>query len=147
MAVLLKPPVRARRIRALRTRSPRTVLTAHAIDALFRTAKVMTEGDLSGAPPTWYGTVLVTFDLADLVEGAHDPEGELGRLVEAIAGSVRVRILAHRLARAQVQERFPDRSLGTVRIESVFRRSGQHLLLDVDLEAPVEVASARRRAR
>ena len=144
MALPLKPPARAGRVRPLRTRGAHTVLTAHAIDELFRRAEVLTEGGLSGA--TWYGSILITFDLARLLGG--EREEELERLADAIGGSVRVRILAHRMARGQLHERYPDRSIGTAHVESHFRRAGALLLLDVDLEASIEVASTRsRRAR
>lgn len=139
----LKPPARALRVRPLRTRAARTVLAPRAIDDLFASVKVLTEGGIAGEPerPIWYGSVLITFDLTRL------PEGERDGVVEAVAGSVRVRVLAHRLARAQLAERFPDRELGTAQVESRFRRAGSSLLLDVDLEAPIEVACSRRRAR
>lgn len=144
MAPPLKPPARALRVRPLRTHGARTVLTPRAIDELFAGAKVLTEGGIAGEPekPTWYGSVLITFALGGLAA-----ESELDRVVEAIGGSVRVRVLAHRLARAQLEERFPDRDLGTAHVESRFRRAGASLLLDVDLEAPIEVACSRRRAR
>lgn len=145
MALLLKPLVRADRLRPLRRHGARTVLTARAIDELFRSAEVLTEGALDDE--TWYGSVLMTFDLARLSPSGDDNE-ELDRLAEVIAGSVRVRIHAHRVARAQLHERYPDRSIGTVHVESRFRRAGSLLLLDLDLEAPIEVASTRsRRAR
>lgn len=137
-------------MRALRTHGPHTVLTPQAIDALFRGAEVLTEGSFAGEPglSTWFGTVLMTFDLTPLVVGATDTERELVRVTDAIAGSVRVRILAHRIARAQLRERYPDRALGTAQLESHFRRTGALLFLDVDLEAPIEVVcSTRRRAR
>ena len=120
------------------------MLTPLAIDELFGSARVLTEGGIAGDPerPTWYGSVLITFWLGGLAA-----EAELDRVVEAITGSVRVRVLAHRLARAQLEERFPDRDLGTAHLESRFRRVGASLLLDIDLEAPIEVACSRRRAR
>lgn len=140
MALPLKPPARAARVRPLRTRGTHTVLTSQVIEDLFRDAEVLTEGGLAGS--TWYGSVLITFELARVCD-----EAELDRVADAIAGSVRVRILAHRLARAHLHERYPDRRLGTAHVESRFRRVDGRLLLDVDLEAPIEVASSRRRVR
>jgi hypothetical protein len=147
----LKPPARARRVPALRHRGDHVVLTSQAIDALFRSASVMAEGDLSdgSAPPTWFGSVLVTFPLDRVSEACRGLEGPgaLDALIAAVEGSVRVRIHAHRLARTQLVQRYPDRDVGTAHIESRFRRDGMRLLLDIDLEAPVEVASRHRRAR
>jgi hypothetical protein len=144
MAPPLKPPARALGVRALRSHGAHTVLTSQAIDALFRTMKVLTEGEIAGEPerPIWYGSVLITFALAGL-----GPERDWDRVVEAITGSARVRLLAHRVARGQLEERYPDRDLGTAVVESRFRRAGALLFLDLDLEAPIEVACSRRRAR
>lgn len=151
----LKPPARARRMRVLETRARGPVLTAQAIDELFRSADVMVEGSLSekGGDATFFGSMMITFLLDRLVEHGReegrrlDGEEALERLASAIAGSVRVRIRAHRMARAQVYERFPDRSVGTVVVETRFSRTGARLYVDIDLEAPVEVASTARRAR
>ncbi|MFC1464377.1 MAG: hypothetical protein ACFLMY_05960 [Candidatus Brachytrichaceae bacterium NZ_4S206] len=147
----LKPPARAGRVPALHHRGEHAVLTSQAIDELFRSASVFAEGELGAGtePPTWFGSILITFHLDRVVaacRGLEDPAA-LDALVEAIEGSVRVRIHAHRLARQQVVQRFPDRDVGTAQLESRFRREGTQLLLDVDLEAPVEVASRHRRAR
>lgn len=151
MAAPLKPPARAHRALALRRRGEQAVLTTQAIDALFRTASVLAEGELGGEPdaPRWYGSILVTFDLARLVascRGLEEPSA-LECFVSAVEGSVRVRIQAHRVARGALLERHPDRDVGTVHLESRFRREGDLLLLDIDLEAPIGVASRSRRAR
>lgn len=146
----LKPPVRARRVPALRRREPHAVLTPQVIDELFRTADVLAEGSLTSDPaPTWFGSIMITFHLDRVIERCRgmDAVEDLDRLVDAVAGSVRVRIRAHRVACAQLYERFPDRCVGTAHLETRFSRVGERLLLDVDLEAPVEVASSHRRAR
>ncbi len=127
------------------------MLSPSAIEELFRDAEVLAEGGLSGDPEheTWYGSIMITFDLDRLVErcrGLEQPSS-LDALVDAICGSVRVRIRAHRMACGEVYARYPDRRVGTASVESRFRRDGSRLHLDIDLEAPVEVASAQRRAR
>lgn len=151
MGTPLKPPVRARRVPALRRRDARVVLTPHAIDELFRTAEVLAEGGLAGDPdrPTFYGSIMITFQLDRLLERCRGVEGEeeLERLVDAVIGSVRVRIRAHRMACSRVYERYPDRRIGTAHIETRFTHRGERLMMDIDLEAPVEVASTHRRAR
>lgn len=141
----LKPPVRAHRIRAFRT-TERAALTGQAIEELFRVAEVLTEGGLDGsAEPRWYGSIMITFDLSRLsrrCRGLEDP-AELDRLIDAVESSVRVRIRAHRMACGEVYRRFPDRAVGTAQIESSFSRDGNLLLLDIDLEAPVDLPSRR----
>ncbi|MFK7989181.1 MAG: hypothetical protein AB8I08_24390 [Sandaracinaceae bacterium] len=135
----LKPPARARRIRALTERT-RVALTDNAIRELFRSAEVLTEGGLDSSNG-WFGSVMVTFDLARLVSRSRDLDtpAQLARFVDAIEGSVRVRIRAHRLACAEIYRRFPDRDVGTVNLESRFRREGDQLLLDIDLEAAIDL--------
>ena len=146
----LKPPARASRIKALHRRGERTVLADEAIEELFRTAEVLTEGSLSAdAQPTWYGSIMITFRLDALAARGRGLEGapQMDALVDAITGSVRVRVRAHRIACAQVYARYPDRDVGTANVESRFRREGDRLLLDVDLEAPVALATTRRGAQ
>jgi len=142
----LKPPVRARRVRALH-RGDRAALTRQAIDELFRSAEILTEGGLDGDPgDRWYGSIMITFDLDGLrrrCRGLDDPE-ELESVVEMIQASVRVRIRAHRMVCQEVYRRFPDRAVGTAQLESSFRRDGTLLLLDVDLEVPVAAGSMVR---
>jgi hypothetical protein len=136
--------VRAHRIRALH-RGERA-LTPQAIEELFRSAEVLTEGGLDSDPEArWYGSIMITFDLGRLVRrcrGLEEPAA-LDRVVGAIEGSVRVRIRAHRMACAEVYRRFPDRAVGTAQLESRFRREGRLLLLDIDLEAPIDLPSRR----
>lgn len=138
--------MRAHRIRAFRT-IERGALTGPAIDELFRAAEVLSEGGLDGdAKPSWYGSVMITFDLSRLVRrcrGLEEP-AELEQVVDAVQSSVRVRIRAHRMACAEVYRRFPDRAVGTAHIESRFSREGNLLMLDIDLEAAVELGSQRR---
>jgi hypothetical protein len=139
----IKPPARAARIRAW-PRTGRGALSAPAIAELFRAAHVLTEGGLDESG-RWYGSVMITFDLAALARGCRDvtlPD-DLDALARAIEGSVRVRVRAHRIACAEIYQRHPDRDVGTAQVFTRFRREGEVLLLDVDLEAPVEVPSVR----
>jgi len=125
-------------------------LSAHAVDALFGAAEVLAEGSLAGPGPgeatRWYGSVMITFDLDALRAACCDLDDEeaLARLLHAVEGSVRVRARIHRLARAEVYRRFPDRTVGTAHIECAFRREGSgRLLMDIDVEAPIEQAPVR----
>lgn len=138
----MKPPARARRIRAWAR--GKSALSAPAVAELFRAAEVMTEGGLDDAS-RWFGSVMITFDLGRLAADCRDltlPD-ELEPLARAIEGSVRVRLRAHRIACAELYHRFPDRDVGTAQISSRFRREGEMLLLDIDLEAPIDLPSVR----
>jgi hypothetical protein len=119
-------------------------LTNQAIQELFRSAQVLSEGGLDGRG-RWYGSIMITFDLAHLVSRCRDLDEaeQLERVVLAIEGSVRVRIRAHRMACAEIYRRFPDRDVGTAQLFSRFSREGTRLLLDIDLEAPVDLPSAK----
>lgn len=140
----IKPPARARSIRAF-TRGPRRALSNPAIEELFRSAEVLTEGGLDDGG-RWYGSIMITFDLGRLDQRCRDlrsPE-DVERFVLAIEGSVRVRVRAHRMACSEIYRRFPDRDVGTAQLYSRFSREGTSLLLDIDLEAPVDLPSVKQ---
>ena len=141
----IKGPASARRVRPLRESGGRS-LTAEAIEELFRASEVLAEGSLSDE--RWYGSVMITFDLARVVRRCRGLESEeaLAQFVEAVEGSVRVRVRAHRAACAEIYQRYPDRTVGTAELESRFERRGTELLLDIDVEAPLDVDSRREQA-
>jgi hypothetical protein len=116
-------------------------LGARAEEELFRVAEVFSEGRATG--DVFYGSTLISIDLSRALAGM-DLAGDaalLARVVDAIAGSVRVRIRAMRLAEDDLSRRFPDRTVGTARTETRFRTERTTLLVDVDLEASVGAAS------
>ncbi|MCB9593173.1 MAG: hypothetical protein H6719_10610 [Sandaracinaceae bacterium] len=139
----MKPPARARGIRVWQ-REGRGALSASAIAELFQSAEVLTEGSLDETG-RWYGSIMISFDLGILSRTGRDVAGpeDLDAIVVAIEGSVRVRVRAHRIACGEIYRRFPDRHVGTAQIFSRFRREGDALLLDIDLEAPVDLPSVR----
>lgn len=128
------------------------MLTDAAVEALFRHAEVLTEGAVAsdGQAERFFGSVMITIDL-DAVRmqcRGLEAKGMLDRLLGSVEGSVRVRIRTHRLARRAVSERHPDRELGTVHIETRFSRQPRALLIDIDLEASLDVAwGLERQAR
>jgi hypothetical protein len=134
----LKPPVRVRPSALLRARSGWT-LGARAVDELYRVAEVLSEGRLDAG--AFFGTTLVTIDLARALPSLELSDVALARLAEAIAGSVRVRLRAMRLAQDDLARRFPDHAIGTVRTETRIRLEATVLHVDVDLEAPIERSS------
>lgn len=85
---------------------------------------------------------MITFDLGRLAARSRDLDdpARLALAVEAIEGSVRVRIRAHRMACAEIYRRFPDRRVGTAELYSRFRREADRLLVDIDLEAAIELS-------
>lgn len=136
----LKPLVRVRPGALLRERTG-YALGARTVDELFRVADVLSEGALNEG--TFFGTTLVTIDLGRALPSL-DLAGDAAlcaRIVDAIGGSVRVRLRALRLAEEDLARRFPDRALGTARTETRFRVEGVVLHIDMDLEAPVGQSS------
>ncbi|UJR78259.1 hypothetical protein [Sandaracinus amylolyticus] len=140
---LLKPPVRVRPGALLRPRDG-FALGPRAEEELFRVAEVLTEGRLDRS--AFFGSALITIDLEKVAPQLRGPEGEAERrrLFDAVSGSVRVRLRAMRLALADVARRHPDKRLGTATTETRFRLDGSLLLLDVDLEVPVDLSSRAR---
>ena len=138
----IKPPARARKIRAWH-RGRVGVLSEPAIAELFRSAVVLTEGGLDGAA-RWYGSIMITFDLDRFATRCRDMETleDLDAVVDAVEGSVRVRVRAHRMACSEIYRRFPDRDVGTAQLWSRFSRDGTELLLDIDLEAPIDLSAS-----
>jgi hypothetical protein len=144
----IKGPVRARRGSTVRERRSES-LTLEAEELLFRDAEILCEGAVreSGTTRSWFGSTMITFDLARLatsLRGSFDPAG-LERLARVIDGSVRVRLRATRLARGEVARRLPDRLLGTAQVETRMRLVGEKLQVDVDLEVPLRVSSRARK--
>jgi hypothetical protein len=141
----LKGPVRAVRVGAIRPGAAAETLTREAEERLFRNVEVLSEGAVRDR--TWFGSTMITVDLEHLESDLRDPLDEEGRerLLRLVSGSVRVRIRAMRLARAEVTRRFPDRKLGTAQMETRIRLHGGKLHVDVDVEVPLGVTSARGR--
>ena len=144
MPPLIKPPARAQTIRAW-CRDHRRTLSEPAIAELFREAEVLAEGGLDNYA-CWYGSIMITFDLGRFRSRCRDvhSEEDLDAAIDAIEGSVRVRVRAHRMACSEIYRRFPDRDVGTAELWSRFTREGDRLLLDIDLEAPIALPSVRR---
>jgi hypothetical protein len=126
-------------------------LSRGAEEALFQIAEVMSEGSERSAPSGqrhYYGSTMITFDLAELSKVWRGPFGprERAALLRLVAGSVRVRLRATRIACAEAQRRVTERPLGSSIVETTVRLSGNTLQMDVDLEVLVGVFSPLRRA-
>lgn len=118
-------------------------------EQLFRDAEVLSEGELRTLDDrdSYFGSTMIAFELARIagyVLGRFDADAR-SELLRVMDGSVRMRIRAMRLARAEVGRRVPDRPLGTAQVETRTRLTATHLHMDIDLEVPVGVSSRARR--
>lgn len=118
------------------------VLSRDAEETLFASAERISEGEIRDA--SYFGSTMITISLATLGRRWRGRLSDevLAELVHILEGSVRVRLRAMRLACADVAHRFPDVSLGTARVETQIVLAPGELHLDVDIEVPLEQASA-----
>lgn len=141
----LKPLVRATRAAALVRRSS-VCLTRALEEELFRCAEVLSEGGrraVGGQRDSYFGSTMISVDLErlrPLFRGGLD-ERTRQLLADAVDGSVRVRLRAMRLARAEAARRVQDRTLGTAFVETRVRLTQRQLHIDVDLEVTLSVSS------
>lgn len=148
----IKGLAKARKGARLRAHS-HEALSGEAIEVLFRSAEVFTEGEVreaaGGGRSSWFGSAMISFDLDALAAAWRGTFDDAARdaAVRAIEGSVQVRVRAMRIACHEVARRLPDQRLGTAQVETRVRRVGRKLHLDVDLEVPLGVSSSRRRDR
>jgi hypothetical protein len=147
----LKPIVRATRAGISVASGGAPTLSRALEEELFRCAEVLSEGSCRGKGDrgdTYYGSTMISIELERLrrvTRGGLDADARRA-LAAAVDGSVRVRLRAMRLARAEAARRIPDRALGTVCVETRVRLTEHQLHIDVDLEAAVGVSSAARRS-
>jgi hypothetical protein len=141
----LKPLAKASR-HAVLLRRTAIQITRALEEALFREADVLSEGSLRTAAPgqaTYFGSTMIRVQLAALLAGARpcSDRAELTALAGAIEGSVRIRLRAMRLARAEAARRMHRSVLGTALCEIRVSLTADQLHIDVDLEVPVRVSS------
>lgn len=126
-------------------------LSRGAEEALFQQASVLSEGVEQPGPNGrryYRGSTMITFDLEQLGKHWRGPleTAQKQALLRMVAGSVRVRLRATRIACVEVARRVTERPLGSSVVETTVRLSGNTLQIDVDLEVPVGVSSPARRA-
>jgi hypothetical protein len=139
----LKPLARATRLAALSGRGPELALGRGLEAELFRSAEVLSEGGTRGESGSYFGSTMISVELERLrgwLRGELDAR-TWRRLLHVIDGSVRVRLRAMRLARAEAERRVPNRTLGTAHVETKIRMTERQLHIDVDLEAALSVSS------
>jgi hypothetical protein len=142
----LKPLVKSNRRQHLIKRQY-VALTRALEEALFRHADVISEGSTRTTPDartTYFGSTMIAIAYDRL------PRGEIvvprAELVHVIEGSVRVRLRAMRLARAEAVRRLNDATLGTVLCDLRVHDAGKQLRIDVDLEVDLRVSSRAKRS-
>jgi hypothetical protein len=127
-------------------------LSREAEEALFAEPGVLSEGAANAGADgsqTYFGSTMLTVDLERLAavwRGSLDDAGR-AQLLRLVSGSVRVHLRAMRLARAEALQRVPGRAVGRVTVEVRASIRGPSLCIDVDLEAPLALSSARRSER
>jgi hypothetical protein len=149
-----RPPIKglARALRPAHIRRGHArSLSRFSEHALFESAEVLSEGGLRSqgeSARSYYGSTMITFDLDDFARRFRGPLDAAGRqeLCQLVEGSVRVRLLAARIACAEVARRVTERPLGTAIVETRVKLAGHTLQMDIDLEVPVGVSSRTRRA-
>ncbi|MCG8554287.1 MAG: hypothetical protein MJD61_03220 [Proteobacteria bacterium] len=148
MVAQLKPPVRARGA-ALHGRPRQETVSSCLEEALLAGAKVLSEGSCRGGEgqEVYYGSTMITCELNGLRPHWRglESDAEQQRLVAALSRSLRLRVHAMRLARAEAARRLPHRVLGAAEVETQLRLSGGQLQIDVDLEVEVGVSSGLRK--
>ncbi len=145
MTSKLKPLAKATRAVALIRRTAFQISRVLE-EALFREADVLSEGSIRTHAPgqvTYYGSTMIRVRLAALLHRGRPlaQKNDRKRLVRAIEGSVRIRLRAMRLARAEAARRLHRSVMGTAICEIRVRDAGEELHIDVDLEVPVRVSS------
>ena len=124
---------RVRRV-SLFSREIRVFLSSAAIDILLQAASVLSEGQFED--DRYYGSTMVTIDVArasDLVSDACDvtTAERVADLLETDDAFLR---RARRIAGAEAR-RLAGRALAGLQIDMRVRRSGNHLNVDMDVEA------------
>jgi len=152
------PPPRTLKGLARAVRGARVVvrrgeaLSREAEEALFAAPGLLSEGATGpgvGGAEAYFGSTMITVDLLRLALVWRGPLDEAARaqLLRLVEGSVRVHLRALRIARAEAMQRVPGRALGTATVEVRASLRVGALCIDVDLEAPLALSSARRSER
>jgi hypothetical protein len=150
VATRLKPLSKIRR-RPFLIRRKQTVLSRALEQALFDHADVLSEGSTRvgvGGLGTYFGSTMISIAFVRLEAETQASFSRALRdeLVYVAEGSVRIRLRAMRLARAEAARRVPNGLLGTAVCEVRIRDGGKQLHIDVDLEAEVRVSSRAKRS-
>lgn len=131
-----KPMRRAERV-SLFEREVRVRLSAAAIEILFGTAAVLSEGQVEGG--RYYGSTMITIDLtrvsAYIAEACDVATAR--SLERLLAVDARVDACARRIAAAEAS-RHAGSGLGATQIDLRVHRNDRHFHIDMDIEAITE---------
>lgn len=146
----LKPLVKSSRRQFLSQRK-HVVLTRSLEEALFRHADVISEGStrvMKDSRTTYFGSTMIAVPFERLARESSQPliGPYRAELVYIIEGSIRVRLRAMRLARAEAGRRVNDALLGTALCDLRVLDAGKLLRIDVDLEVELRVSSRANRS-
>jgi hypothetical protein len=121
------------------------MLSRGAEELIFEHADVLSEGavDEAGGVGTYFGSTMITVDLAALRHGLRDLDapGMLDALRDAVEASPRMRLRAMRVACAEVSRQVPERVFGTAQLEVRVSLLDGRLHLDVDIEMPLAMTT------
>jgi|AAFX01.1.fsa_nt_gi hypothetical protein len=129
-----KPMASARRV-SLFEREIRIGLSSAAVEILFQLASILSEG--AHEDGGYFGSTMITIDLGRAAALVSDPcdATTVRRVADLIGADLRVRDRARAVAAAEA-DRLAGAPLGRAQIDLRVRTSGQHLHIDVDVEAP-----------
>ena len=128
-----KPMARATRV-SLFEREIRVHLATPAIELMFRGAQLLSEGQWQGE--RWFGSTMITLDLARLVDQVRDAcdAATALRVAELLARDVRVAARARAVAEEAARAR-AGRPLLRIDVELSARAAGECVHIDLDVEA------------
>ena len=134
-----KPMVSASRV-SLFSRQIQISLSSAAADILFDRAAILSEGSLDGE--LFFGSTMVTFDLTQAAELVSDvcDAATVKRMADMIASDQQIRQRARALGATEA-ERHAQHPLKDVQVDIKVRSTGNHLHLDLDVEAAAREAS------
>jgi hypothetical protein len=129
----LRPMAQARKI-PLIEREIRERLSQAALDVIFAHAQIISEGE--GGKGQFFGSTMLTFDIATLAEILREPadEGTARRLAALLAKEESLARRIESVVRREV-ERIAAAAPQSVRGETRIRAQGTRVFLDVDVEA------------
>lgn len=142
MSIPLRGSVRKANSYGLRWRNGHPTLSRVLEEIVAQRLQLISEGDVRRG--TYHGSALFTLrmDSLDAWRGTFSTESQ-NHLLEAINGSVRLRIRLMRLALADVAARVHGQKLRGARFETSARCRGDYLEIDLDIEVPLANVSTQ----
>lgn len=127
-----------------------TSLAPGAVEILLGSAEILSEGAIreTEGSPTYFGMTMITVDLERAATRLRlDPLEDGPALARRVARSAELRLRALRIARLEAERRAGGRLPGVMRAELAARSQGTEVLVDVEVELPVDVGRRRSATR